>query len=133
VILHAGDVCRDSVLYELQTVAPQLIAVRGNCDTGFGGWDLELVARKLVAGVRFLVIHDIHDLGEMPADVDVVVHGHSHQPSVVRHGRVLAVNPGSASQRRRMPSRSVAIVDIGDDGTIDPRIIMLDDIAPSER
>jgi len=129
-IIHAGDVCADSVLYELQTIAPHLIAVLGNCDVGSDAWGLQHVARVTIDGVRFLVIHDFSDLTEIPEDADVVVHGHSHKPSVVHHGRVLAVNPGSASQRRRMPSRSVAIVDILEDGSVETRSIMLDAIAP---
>ena len=128
-ILHAGDVCADGVLYELQTITPSLIAVMGNCDYGGYGWDLQLQARTTVAGVRFLVIHDLHDLGPVPDEVDVVVHGHSHRPSVQYHGRALVVNPGSASQRRREPSRSVAIVEIAEDGAVEARIVALNDIA----
>jgi len=129
-IIHAGDVGGDGVLYELQTIAPRLIAVRGNCDAGGDAWGLESVARATIAGVRFLVIHDIGHLALVPDDVDVVVFGHSHRPAVLRHGRALAINPGSASQRRSMPSRSVAIVSIADDGSVESDAIMLDDIAP---
>lgn len=128
-ILHAGDVCADEVLYELQAITPHVVAVRGNCDWGDGGWRLEHVARATIEGVRFLVIHDLSDLGEIPDDVDIVVHGHSHRPGIVLHGRVLAVNPGSASQRRRMPSRSVAIIEIADDGSFEAHAVMLDELA----
>ncbi len=128
-ILHAGDVCADAVLYELQAIAPRLVAVRGNCDVGDDSWGLEYLARTTIEGVRFLVIHDFSDLNEIAGDVDVIVHGHSHRPGVVRHGRVLAVNPGSASQRRMMPSRSVAIVEIADDGSCEVSTIMLDELA----
>jgi len=130
VIIHAGDICRDSVLYELQTIAPRITAVLGNCDLEDYGWDLRLQARVDVEGVRFLAIHDIHDLGPMPDNVDVVVCGHSHQPSVQYHGRVLVVNPGSASQRRRMPSRSVAIAEIHENARVDVHTVQLDHIAP---
>jgi len=128
-IVHAGDIGADSVLYELQTIAPQLIAVLGNCDYDDFGWDLRLQARATVAGVEFLVIHDFHDLGHIPDGVDVVVHGHSHRPSIQYHGLALVVNPGSSSQRRREPSRSVAIAEIAEDGAVNVRIIALDEIA----
>lgn len=128
VIVHAGDVCKDSVLYELQTIAPRLEGVMGNCDRDTYGWDLRHILRITVGGVRFLVIHDIHDLGPIPADVDVVVCGHSHQPMIQWRGRVLVVNPGSASQRRRMPSRSVAVLEIDEAGDVAPTIVMLDDV-----
>ena len=129
-ILHAGDVCRDSVLYELQTIAPALTAVLGNCDFEGYGWDLQLQARTTVADVRFLVIHDLHDLGPVPEDVDVVVCGHSHRPSVQYHGSVLVVNPGSASQRRRESSRTVGIVEVDESGAVRAHIVALDEIAP---
>jgi hypothetical protein len=127
-ILHAGDVCDDGVLYELQTIAPRVSAVLGNCDIAGGAWTLEPVARDTVAGVRFLVVHDLSTLGEIPGDVDVVVHGHTHKPSIEYRERTLLVNPGSASQRRKMPSRSVAVLGISDDGSIEPQAIMLDSI-----
>jgi len=129
-IIHAGDVGGDAVLYELQTIARRLTAVRGNCDAGGDAWGLEPVARVTIEGVRFLVIHDIGHVASVPEDVDVIVFGHSHRPAVLRHGHALAINPGSASQRRSMPSRSVAIVHIADDGSIETRSVMLDDIAP---
>jgi len=129
-ILHAGDVGRESVLYELQTISPHVIAVLGNCDLEDYGWDLRLEARTTIAGVRFLVVHDLHVLGAVPGDVDVVVCGHSHLPSITYHGRVLVVNPGSASQRRRARSRSVALIEIGADTSIETRVVDLDDIAP---
>jgi len=129
-ILHAGDVGADSVLYELQAIAPLLTAVMGNCDYDDFGWDLRLQARTTIADVTFLVIHDLHDLGRTPDGVDVVVCGHSHRPSIQYHGLVLVVNPGSASQRRREPSRSVGIVEIAEDGGVTASIVALDDIAP---
>lgn len=129
-ILHAGDVCGDAVLYELLSIAPNVVAVRGNCDRGGDAWGLEQVATPLIAGVRFLVIHELDDLRVRPADVDVIVFGHTHQPAVRFEHSVWYVNPGSASQRRRMPSRSVAVVDIRDDAALETRIVMLDDIIP---
>lgn len=114
-IVHAGDVGADHVLYELETVAP-VTAVLGNCDHIVPGWDLARMARATVAGVRLLAIHDFHDLGPVPGDVDVVVCGHSHQPRNEWHGRALVVNPGSASQRRRAPACSVGVLDVSETG-----------------
>lgn len=132
VILHAGDVCGDSILFELQAIAPRVVAVRGNCDVSDGAWSLSHVERTTIAGARFLVIHDLKSLRTLPDDVDVVVHGHTHRPSVTSEGAVLLVNPGSASQRRRMPSRSVAIARIGTEGDVDVRTIMLDAVSPPD-
>lgn len=111
-IIHAGDVCAADVLWALEAVAP-VTAVAGNCDRGpIPGWDLPLVVRVTIGGVRFLAIHDFGDLGPIPEDVDVVVCGHSHKPREEWHGRVLVVNPGSASQRRSQPHRTVGILEI---------------------
>lgn len=130
-IVHAGDIgSKPSVLWDLEAIAP-VTAVLGNCDAPLPGFALSGLARTTVAGVRILVIHAFADLGEIPDDVDVVVYGHSHMPSVQWHGRVLVVNPGSASQRRRMPSTSIAILDIADEGLLDASVVMLDDATQS--
>jgi putative phosphoesterase len=122
-IVHAGDVGADHVLYELEAVAP-VTAVLGNCDHTVPGWELARIARTTVAGARFCAIHDFHDLGPATDQVDVVVCGHTHQPRNEWHGRTLVVNPGSATQRRRMPACSVGIVDIAETG-VSARIITL--------
>jgi putative phosphoesterase len=132
-IVHAGDVgAAPQVLYELGALAP-VTAVLGNCDAPIPGFDLHGFARITVAGVRIGVIHDFADLGPMPDDLDVVVRGHSHTPSVQWHGRVLVVNPGSATQRRRQPSTSVGILDIAPGCELSVRIIELDEIGPRLR
>jgi uncharacterized protein len=127
-IMHAGDIGSDpDVLWELEAVA-HVTAVLGNCDHAIPGFALAGVARTSVAGVRLLAIHDFGDLGTIPDDVDVVVCGHTHSPSVTYHGDVLVVNPGSASQRRRMPSRSVAILELVEGERPTARILPLDDV-----
>lgn len=127
-IVHAGDIGADpDVLWELETLAP-VTAVLGNCDQPLPGFALESVARTTVAGACILAIHDFGDLGPMPADVDVVVRGHTHTPSLQEHGDVLVVNPGSASERRRMPSRSVGILELEEGELPRARIVMLDDV-----
>jgi hypothetical protein len=103
-IVHAGDIGADPVLlYELETIAP-VTAVLGNCDAGLPGFDLAAIARLRIADKTILVIHDLADLGPIPEDVDVVVRGHSHAPSVQWHGQVLIVTP----DRRRSGADSLA-------------------------
>lgn len=110
-IVHAGDVCAEQVLMELEAIAP-VTAVAGNCDSPMVIPHLREREITTIAGVTILVIHDFNDLGEIPDGVDVVVAGHSHRPREEWHGQVLVVNPGSASQRRSQPWRSVAILEI---------------------
>jgi hypothetical protein len=38
---------------------------------------------------------------------DAIVYGHSHIPQVERHGPVWILNPGSPTERRRSPFRSM--------------------------
>jgi uncharacterized protein len=132
-ILHAGDIgAGPQILLELGALAP-LTAVLGNCDAPIPGFDLGTIARLRIAEARILVIHDFADLGPIPDDVDVVVRGHSHIPSVQWHGHVLVLNPGSATQRRNQPSCTVAILEIAEGGVLDARIMALDDLGPRLR
>jgi len=98
-IVHAGDVGAPEVLAALARIAP-VVAVRGNNDRGAWARQLPVMARRTVDGCRMLVVHDRRDVPARLDDVDVIVWGHSHRPSVERVGDVLFVNPGSAGPRR---------------------------------
>lgn len=124
-ILHAGDVCSPFLPDELYAIAP-VAACRGNCDTiENGGASLPHIARVTVAGVRFLVIHDFLDLGEIPDDVDVVVCGHTHKVRHEWHGRTLVLNPGSPSQSRSHSGHHLGVLAIAEDGGLTFRDIEL--------
>lgn len=127
-IVHAGDIGPVHILYDLESIAP-VTACRGNCDhEALPGWELPHIACTRACGVRILAVHDFTALDEIPDDVSVVVCGHSHRPRNEWHGSKLVVNPGSASQRRSMPSRSVGVLDIAEGGSFEARIVMLDDL-----
>lgn len=105
VIVHAGDIGTPEVLVALRTLAPQVVAIRGNVDLRWAH-DLYDVADVTIAGRRLHVLHDLRQLALDPlADgVDVVVSGHSHRPLLERRDGVLYLNPGSAGPRRfRLP------------------------------
>ena len=117
-ILHAGDVCGDEILDELQLIAPTW-AVFGNCDHPE---DPRLTERLdvEVGGVTIHVSHG-HELGRPGAakvaasyDADVSVYGHTHRQLVERVGEQLVVNPGAAGPRRFDLVPSVAILTIRD-------------------
>ena len=132
-VVHAGDIgASPQIIYELEAIAT-VTAVLGNCDAAIPGFDLPSFASLTVSGRRIAVIHDLSDLGPIPDGVDVVVRGHSHIPGVQWHGRVLVVNPGSASQRRKQPSCTVAVLDIAEGGELSARIIDLDEFGPRLR
>jgi putative phosphoesterase len=115
-IVHAGDVCAPHVLDTLAQIAP-VTAVRGNNDVGPWADALPGQVTLAIAGIAIHVVHDIADLTVDPhaEGIDVVVTGHSHKPSIARHGGVLFVNPGSAGPRRfRLPvSAGMLVVEGG--------------------
>lgn len=109
-ILHAGDVGREGILFELETVAP-VIAVRGNTDPVYPSRALPPVARTTIGGLRFYVVHVFGPGQEIPEPgIDVVVAGHTHLPAITPLREALLVNPGSASRSRTRDRRGTVAV-----------------------
>ncbi len=117
-VLHAGDVLVQDVLDELSGFAP-VHAVLGNNDAELVG---VLPETRLVDvdGVRIGMVHDSGPstgragrLRRRFPDADVVVFGHSHIPWDREgvDGQIL-FNPGSPTERRRQPHRTVGILDL---------------------
>ncbi|MCD6430838.1 MAG: metallophosphoesterase family protein [Deltaproteobacteria bacterium] len=101
-IIHAGDICNDSIISQLSTIAP-VHAVRGNMDVNANYPANNLLT---VGKHTFYILHDLEtlDLDPLAAGVDVVVFGHSHRPESFLRDTVLYINPGSAGPRRgRLP------------------------------
>ena len=120
VILHAGDITDESLLPELERFAP-VHAVAGNNDVGSG---LPISIEVDVGGAAVAMIHDsgastgrATRLARRFPTADVVVFGHSHLPwndtTEIEGGVQLHVNPGSPTQRRQAPSRTVGWLTIG--------------------
>ena len=109
VILHAGDIGSPEILKELNALAP-IIAVRGNNDKGDWANTFPEVQKTHLGSVAIYMLHDRNelDLGVHPPDVQVLVSGHSHRPSIERREGTLFVNPGSAGPRRFKLPISVA-------------------------
>lgn len=129
-ILHAGDLADESVLRQLERLAP-VYAVRGNVDPP-NLWH-RLPARRLVTlgGVRIGLVHGDGTSGStverarraFRADgVDCIVFGHSHEPYCERRDGVLLFNPGSPTDRRRQPQHSYGFLTITD-GRVEGRIL----------
>ena len=129
-IVHAGDVTSAAALDELRSFAP-VEAVRGNVD------DAELQAalpeRRVVEvdGARLGVVHDPgrregrHErlVGWFPG-CDAVVYGHTHLPELARQGATWILNPGSPTERRRAPHRSLILLEVAA-GSLRPRLVEL--------
>jgi len=113
-ILHAGDVGRPEIVEELNKLAPT-IAIRGNVDTA--PWCSVLPATQLVelASANIYMLHNVGELDLNPAaaGIQIVLYGHSHQPTRSEKDGVLYLNPGSAGPRRFNLPISLARLDLG--------------------
>lgn len=111
-VVHAGDWVEVDLLDRLEARASALLAVHGNNDDDALRRRLPEVARATVEGVRLAVVHETGATAgrERRADAafpdtDVLVFGHSHIPwDTTTPGGVRLLNPGSPTDRRRMPT-----------------------------
>jgi uncharacterized protein len=118
-IVHAGDFVTAAVLAEVESIGPPVAAVYGNVDD-------EALQRQLpeervveIAGVRLGVVHDAGPargrLGRLRRhlpDTDAAIFGHSHLPLHEREGDFQIFNPGSPTERRRAPHRSMGLATV---------------------
>ena len=133
VILHAGDVTQPEHLDWFASLAP-VHAVLGNNDPELVGRLPETRSVDL-AGVRVGMIHDSgpargreQRLHRRFPDADVVVFGHSHIPWNARGvGGQLLFNPGSPTERRRQPHRTMGVLELDDGDVVEARIEVVDD------
>ena len=119
-ILHAGDLLVEDVLYELEHYAP-VRAVMGNVD----GWDVRL-PETLEFEIGGVPIAMVHDSGPRKGRRDrmkkwfpgarVVVFGHSHMPLLEDEDGLMLLNPGSPTERRRAPDHTFALLRVEDGG-----------------
>lgn len=113
-ILHAGDIGPDSIIAELEAIAP-VTAVLGNTDSSS---TFQLTETVVLAGRKFLVQHIVDPYAprkelrlrltrERP---DAVVFGHTHKAFNGTMDGVWYLNPGYAGKPKRGTERSVAIL-----------------------
>jgi uncharacterized protein len=116
-LIHAGDFAAASVLEELEALCPVVLGVHGNVD------DAELRRRlpeSLVVEVGGRTVAVVHDSGPAKGRIerlrvrfpgaDAVVFGHSHLPLHEEKGGFQIFNPGSPTERRRAPRRSMGLL-----------------------
>jgi putative phosphoesterase len=128
-VIHAGDFVAAEVLAELESLGPAVEAVHGNMDS------VEL-CRRLPAektidleGASIGVLHDggpamgrLRRLRRRFPDANAVVFGHSHMPLHEREGDFQIFNPGSPTERRRAPHRTMGVA------TVKPPVIEFEHI-----
>jgi putative phosphoesterase len=110
------------VLRELEAFAP-VEAVFGNMDEP--ALQEALPERRVVAveGVRIGMVHVPGEragreerLRSWFPGCEAVVYGHTHVPQLELHRGVWILNPGSPTERRRAPHRSLIVLDATETG-----------------
>lgn len=113
-ILHAGDIGKDSIIAELEAIAP-VTAVLGNNDYSR---HFELTEVVTIEERKFLIHHIVTPQAlteELQLRVarerpDVVVFGHSHRQFSEAIDGVLYVNPGYSGKSKLGLDRSAALL-----------------------
>ncbi|MDE6744390.1 MAG: metallophosphatase family protein [Lachnospiraceae bacterium] len=113
VILHAGDIDRDKVIKQLESMAP-CYAVRGNADKE---WAEELPVTQEIElyGIRIYMIHN-KKMAELN-DADLFIYGHSHKYEEKEVDGQVWLNPGSCGKRRFTQPITMAVVEVEEDGS----------------
>jgi putative phosphoesterase len=135
-ILHCGDWTDPSLIEMLAAIAPT-DGVAGNNDGPELHRRLGTHAIVTVAGARIAMTHGHLGPGRSTPDralaafaaepdLGAIVFGHSHIP-VVREltNRAYLINPGSATDRRSQPSRTMASLEVEDSRIVSARIVAL--------
>jgi uncharacterized protein len=115
--IHAGDFVQVPALREIEELCPTVHAVHGNVDEPALR---ELLPATCEVRVGEWTVAAVHDAGpargrlerlraRFPA-ADAVVFGHSHMPLHEREGGFQIFNPGSPTERRRAPRRSLGVL-----------------------
>ena len=130
-ILHAGDHSSVASLEALRALGPPVEAVFGNADEPALR---AMLPEELVVdagGARIGLVHDAgpragreERLVQRFPGCEAVVYGHTHLPQAVRHAGTWIFNPGSPTERRRAPARSMLELRI-ERGELVPRVIDL--------
>jgi putative phosphoesterase len=124
-ILHAGDVTTATVLDELAQYAPVTVVAGNNDGLDVVAWGATPTASLDIEGFRVAMVHDsgastgrLMRLRRLFPGAGLVVFGHSHIPLDEAAGDGFRIfNPGSPTDRRRMPDGTVGLLDIAD-GTL---------------
>ena len=112
-ILHGGDINRQEILDQLNTLAPVYV-VRGNNDKEWAE-HLPLTLDSTLTDLRIFMTHKKKDLPEDLSMFDLVVYGHSHKYAETYMGKTLLLNPGSCGPRRFHQAITMAIVEYTND------------------
>ena len=120
VVVHAGDWVTPALLDTLEASSARLVGVWGNNDGPELRRRLPEVARVELGGLAWGVVHETgartrreERMRAAYPDLDVLVFGHSHIPWDTEHAGLRLLNPGSPTDRRRMPACTYMTCTVG--------------------
>jgi putative phosphoesterase len=123
-VLHAGDVMTEEVLEEIEAIGPPVVAVQGNMDAPALRGRLPAETVVEADDARIGMLHDagaargrLERLRRRFPEADAVVFGHSHMPLLEADGGFQIFNPGSPTERRRAPRRTMGLAR-AEEGTV---------------
>lgn len=120
-IIHAGDWSSMEVYRTLSNCA-KVVGVHGNVD---GNEITEYLASREIIEVKGYKIGIVHGHGSEQTTekraletfegegMDIIIFGHSHIPMIRYVNNIMLMNPGSPTDKRRMPYYSYGIIHIG--------------------
>jgi len=121
-IIHAGDYISTSVVSKLKE-HKNFVGVWGNNDKGY---IRDLLKEKVILSIDRYKVGIYHGDGKskntlstaydkfIDDKVDIIIFGHSHQPLILTKNKILMINPGSPSCKRREPWYSYVTLEIQD-------------------
>ena len=119
-ILHAGDLSTLAVLDQLSAYAP-VEAVQGNVEQEEVVMALPIKRTLVVGGCEIGLVHILGERKDYARNARnefgvarVVIFGHSHIPWLEDANGLMMLNPGSAMDRRRQPTCTIALLTITD-------------------
>lgn len=119
-ILHAGDLSSLAVVDQLAAYAP-VEAVQGNIELPEVAAALPIKRELVIGGCVIGLVHILGDRVHYARNARaeflsarIVVFGHSHIPYAEDRDGLLLLNPGSATDRRRQPACTAAILTVTD-------------------
>ncbi|WP_085521893.1 metallophosphoesterase family protein [Tuberibacillus sp. Marseille-P3662] len=121
-IIHAGDWQTRELYDELRSYAP-VEGVAGNVDTADMIERLGYQKRLIHQGYQIGLVHGHGEKGTTERRAyeafvddppDIIIFGHSHIPYLRYHRKTLMFNPGSPTDKRRMPYFSFGVLSLGE-------------------
>lgn len=128
-IIHAGDYISPSVVLKLKE-HDNFVGVWGNNDKSY---IRDILKEKEILSIEGYKIGLYHGHGTskntlttaydkfVDDKVDIIIFGHTHQPLILTKNKILMINPGSPSCKRREKWYSYVILEI-EDKTIDVQL-----------